>query len=111
MNFRNSKNHRGLIQRTGDNIDFVPVKLSTSGFKDSLCHTCAGKGSCPVVGAALEAVGGVGVQEVTLGTLPNGGRIKPRRFDEDILCLRRDHGVESAHDTGEGDWFLCVRDD
>ena len=43
--------------------------------------------------------------------LADHGGIEPRGFDEDVFRLLRDHGVESAHDSGQRDRFHGVGDD
>src|SRR5256885_12184282 len=45
---------------------------------------------------------------MTLGHAPDGDRIPPCGFNQDIPRLLSDHRVEAAHDTGEGNWFLRV---
>src|SRR5713101_7060753 len=44
-------------------------------------------------------------------TLANCGRIKPCGLDKNVPRLRRDHGVESAHDAGKTDRFHRIGDD
>ena len=38
-------------------------------------------------------------------------RIEPRRLDENVLRLLRDHRVEAAHDSGKSHGPIRVRDD
>jgi hypothetical protein len=59
-------------------------------------------------GAALKAVGGVGVEEMAAGAATDGGGVEPGGLDEDVFGLGGDHGVPSTHDSGEGECLLFV---
>ena len=82
-----------------------------SGGEDELRDEGVGGGGGVEVGAALEAVGGVGVEAVAAGAAADGGGVEPGGFDEDVFGLGGDHGVAAAHDSGEGEGFVFVGDD
>ncbi len=67
-----------------------------------------GDGGGVEVGSALEAVGGVGVEEVAAGAAADRGGIEPGGLDEDVFGLGRDHGVPATHDSGECKGLLFV---
>src|SRR5262249_50429929 len=48
---------------------------------------------------------------MTFGGPAHDRRIKPCGFDQDVLGLLRDHGVEPAHDSRESDGPVGVGDD
>ncbi len=70
-----------------------------------------GDGCGVEVGAALEAVAGVGVEEVAARAAADAGGIEPCGLDEDVLRLGGDHGVPATHDSGEAEGLLFVGDD
>ena len=99
----------------------VAVRAATSGsmtsmsspsiflrLEDELGDEGVGDGGGVEVGSALEAVGGVGVEEVAAGAATDGSGIEPGGLDEDVFGLGGDHGVPAAHDSGEGEGFLFV---
>ena len=61
--------------------------------------------------AALKAMRSVGMQTVPLRHPAHRDRIPPRGFDQDVLRLLRDHGVEAAHHAGQSDWLFRVGND
>ena len=63
------------------------------------------------VGAALEAVRGVGVEAQAARGCADRRRVPPRRFEQDVLRRGRHGGVEAAHDAGERDGALGVGND
>ena len=63
------------------------------------------------VGAALEAMAGVGVQAVAAGGAADGHGLEPCGFDENILGAGGDHRVPAAHDAGEAESFGVIGDD
>ncbi len=63
------------------------------------------------IGPALESVGRVGVKAQPPRGAPDGGRIPPRRFEENVLRGRGHGRVEAAHDAGERDRALGVGHD
>ena len=62
--------------------------MLASGLEDELGDEGVGDGSGVEVGAALEAVGGVGVEAVATGAAADGGLVEPCGFDEDVLWFR-----------------------
>ena len=76
--------------------------------EDELRDEGVGDGGGVEVGAALEAVGGVGVEAVAAGAAADAGGIEPGGFDEDVFGFGGDHGVPAAHDSGEGKGLLLV---
>ena len=79
--------------------------------EDELRDERRGDGRRVEVRAALEAVGGIGVEAVAAAHAADDGGIEPCGFDENVLRLGRDHGVPAAHDAGEAESFLFVGDD
>ena len=63
------------------------------------------------VGAALEAVAGVGVQAVAARGAADGHGLEPCRLNEHVLGVRRDHGVPAAHDAGQAERLGVIGDD
>ena len=55
------------------------------------------------VGAALEAMAGVGVQAVAARGAAHGHGLEPCGFDEHVRGGGRDHRVPAAHDAGEAE--------
>ena len=90
-----------------DDVDECPVSVAAM-LEDDLRDEGVGGGGGVEVGAALEAVGGVGVEAVAAGAAADGGGIEPGGFDENVFGVRRDHGVPAAHDSGEGESFFVV---
>jgi len=78
----------------------IPLAFGAAVLQDDLCDQGVGDGGGVEVCAALEAVGGVGVEAVAAPTAANGGGVEPCGFDEDVFCLGGDHGVPAAHDSG-----------
>src|SRR5215472_4999775 len=93
-----------------DDVDEFAFELA-AGFEDELTDQCVSDGNGVEVGSALEAVTGVGVEEMPPRGAADGGGIKPCSFDEDVLGVRGDHGVPASHDSGERNGFLFVGDD
>ncbi len=54
---------------------------------------------------------GVGVQAVTACCAADCHWLEPRGFDEDVLCVGRDHRVPATHDAGEAERLDVVGDD
>src|SRR5579859_561193 len=67
---------------------------------------CDGRGV--EVGAAFEAMAGVGVQAVAARGAADGHGFKPCGLDEDVLCVRGDHRVPTTHNPGEAEGFNVV---
>ena len=83
-----------------DDVDERAFELAAASCEEVFGYERVGDGRGVEVGAALVAVAGVGVDEVTARSGADGCRRKPRGFDEDVFCFCGDHGVEAAHDTG-----------
>ena len=62
------------------------------------------------IDALLPAVRSLGAQRMALGAPENPDRLEVRRLEEHVRRLLRHLGVEPAHDPGEGDCALGVRD-
>src|SRR5207302_10377305 len=92
----------------GDHIDHAPNELSAAGVEDQFGDTVGRRHSRFEIRATLETMRRVGMNAMTLGHAPDGDRIPPRRFDEDVPCLVRDHRVVSTHHSSEPDWLLRV---
>src|SRR5438552_18072911 len=76
--------------------------------EDEVGDEGVGDGGGVEVGAALEAVGGVGVEAVAAGGAADADGIEPGGFDEDVSGFAGDYGVPAAHDSGEADGFYLV---
>ena len=63
------------------------------------------------VGAALEAMAGIGVQAVAARAGADGGGVEPCGFDEDVFGGLGDARVPAAHYSGECERLLLVGDD
>ena len=100
---------RGDLARVG--VDLRAFELAAGGFENQLGDARAGGGRDADVGAALEAMRGVGVHAVTARGAADGGRIEPGGFDEHVAGFFRDHGIEAAHDAGQRDRLDGVGDD
>src|ERR1700728_2699413 len=66
---------------------------------------------CVEIGAAFEAMAGVGVQAVAAGGATNGHGLEPCGFDQHILRAGRNHRVPAAHDAGKSEGFGVIGDD
>ena len=99
------------LDLAGDSVDALADEFSASGFENQFGHAIAGHRRDAPVGAALEAMRGVGVHAVPLGHAADGRRIEPCRLDQHVLRLLGDHRVEAAHDAGQRDRLLRVGDD
>ncbi len=102
---------RRALQLAGDCIDRLALQLAAGALQNQFGHAIAGQRCNAPIGAALEAMRGVGVHAVTLGHAANRRRIEPRRLDQHVLRLLGDHGVEAAHDARQRDRLLGVGDD
>ena len=102
---------RSLIDLAGDDVDVAADQFSAAGFENQFGHAVGRRHGRLEIRAALETMRGVGVHSVAFRHAANRDRIPPRGFDQDVLRLLRDHGVESAHDAGERDRLLRVGDD
>ncbi len=109
--------HLGAAQRdrrafrgASDCINALALKFAAGALQNQLGYAVAGQRRDAPIGAALEAMRGVGVHAVTLGHGANGCRIEPGRLDEHILRPLSDHGVEAAHHAGERNRFLRIGD-
>ncbi len=92
------------------NVDEIAFDVAAVGEQDA-ADEGRGDGSGVEVGAALEAMAGIGVQAVTARGAANGHGIEPCGFDEDVFGLGGDHGVPAAHHAGEAEGFDVVGDD
>ena len=90
-----------------DDVDEIAFGVAST-LEDELGDEGVGCGGGVEVGSALEAVGGVGVEEVATAAATDGCGVEPGGFDEDVLCFGGDHGVPAAHDSGQGEGFLFV---
>ncbi len=89
----------------------APASVPPQALQDFAADERVGDRRRGKVGAALEAVAGVGMDEVPARRGANAGGVEPRRLDEDVLRLRRDHGVVPAHHAGKRDGLRVVGDD
>ena len=87
-----------------------PSIAATVGEQDA-ADEGRGNGSGVEIGAALEAMAGVGVQAVTARGAADGHGLEPCGFDEDVLRVGRDHRVPPAHDAGEAERLGVIGDD
>ena len=92
-----------------DDVDECAFGVA-SVLEDDVGDEGVGDGGGVEVGAALEAVGGVGVEAVAPRGAADADRIEPCGFDEDVFGFGGDHGVPAAHDSGEAEGFFVVRD-
>ena len=111
VHFRKTQSDGSQVQLPRHCIDRSAVQLAACRFKNERSYSIAGLGGGFEISASFEAMRRIGVQPVAARTLADRRRIEPCGLDEDVLRLLRDHGVESAHDSGERDWLHCVRDD
>jgi len=93
-----------------DEVDEFAFEFATV-LEDELGDEGVGGGGGVEVGAALEAVGGVGVEAVAAGGAADAGGVEPCGFDEDVFGFGGDHGVPAAHDAGECEGLFFVGDD
>ena len=100
----------GGFEARDDDVDEFAFEVSTAGGKNGLAHKGVGNRCGSEVGAPLEAVAGVGVEQMPTRAGADGGRIEPGGFDDDVFCLGGDHGIPSAHDAGEAECFDVVGD-
>ena len=89
-----------------DDVDEGAFGVAAGG-EDELGDEGVGDGGGVEVGSALEAVGGVGVEEWRR-ELRRTRRGEPGGFDEDVFRLGGDHGVVATHDSGEAEGFDFV---
>ena len=99
------------LQLAGDGIDALAVELAAGARKNQFGHAIASQRRDAPIGAALEAMRGVGVHAVALGHAAHRRRIEPRRLDQHVLRLLGDHRVEAAHHARQRDRLLRVGDD
>ncbi len=55
------------------------------------------------VGAALEAVGGVGMEEMAFGAAANSAGVEPGSFHEDVFGVAEMTGIEATDHAGEAE--------
>src|SRR5205085_9732989 len=111
VDFRNPQFDWRLIQSAAYRVDLIPLKACAAGFDDSLCHSCTSQRGCTIISTAFETMRCVSVQSMPLGCLADNRGIKPRRFNQDVLRLLRNHGVEAAHDARKRYRFPGISDD
>ena len=111
MHFRKTQSDGSQVQLPRHCIDRSAVQLAACRFENERSYSIAGFGGGFEISASFEAMGCIGVQPMAARTLSDRRRIEPRGLDQDVLRLLRDHGVESAYDSGECDRLHCVRDD
>ena len=107
----NAKRDRRLIELTRNHVDRVAHRFATAGSQNQFGDAIARRNSRLEVSSALKTMRGIGVQAVASRHLPHGNRVPPRRLDQDIARLLRDHGVESAHGASKTNGLLRVCDD
>ena len=91
-------------------VDEIAFDAAAVGEQDAADDgRCDGRGV--EVGAALEAMAGVGVEAVTACGAADCHWLEPRGFDEDVLGVGRDHGVPATHDAGEAERLDVIGDD
>ena len=93
-----------------DHVDDIADQFAAAGIQNHLRHQIAGENGGFEIGAAFEAVGSVGVNAVATGHLADDSWIPPCRLDHDVASLLGDHGVVSAHDSGEAYGLFGVAD-
>ncbi len=98
----------GRAATSGSMTSMSSPSIFPPACEDELGDEGVGDGGGVEVGAALEAVGGVGVEEVAAGAATDGGGVEPGGLDEDVFGFGGDHGVPAAHDSGEGEGLLFV---
>ncbi len=91
-------------------VDEIAFDSAAVGEQDA-ADDCRSDGSGIEVGAALEAMAGVGVQTVTARGAAYGHGLEPCGFDEDVFGVGRDHRVPAAHDASEAERLDVVGDD
>ncbi len=111
FNFFAVQVQRRALYFAADGVDEIAFDLTARGFKNQLGDTIGCRGRDPVIGATLEAMRGVRMHAETARRATNGRRIEPGRFDEHVFCLLRDHRVEAAHHSGDGDGLCSVGND
>ncbi len=99
------------LVRGQDEVDERAFEAASAGFEDVAADEAVGDGGGGEVGSALEAVAGIGVEEVAAGAGADGGGGEPGGLDEDVAGVGGDHGVVAAHDAGEGEGAGVVGDD
>src|SRR5690348_7544860 len=92
-------------------VDLLPVQRAAGTLQNQFRDTRTGGRSDPDIGAALEAVRGIGVHGVAARGLTDGSWVEPRRLDQHVLRAPGDHRVEATHDAGEGDRLVRIRND
>src|SRR5260370_4873841 len=103
--------HRSQIKLAGDHIDHVADEGAAARSEYKLRNPVRRSDGRFEIGAALESVRSVCVNAVPLRHPAHGGRVPPGGFDQDILRLLGDHGVEAAHRAGQSHRFFCVGND
>ena len=111
LHLRALQRDRRALQLAGDGIDPLAVQFAAGACENQLGHAIASQRRDAPIGAALEAMRGVGVHAVALGHAADRRRVEPRRLDQHVLRLLGDHGVEAAHHAGQRDRLLRVGDD
>ena len=115
MNFAERERNRfavgGACFECGNaHVDEIAFDGAAIG-KENAADERRGDGSGVEVGAALEAMAGIGVQAVAARGAAHGHGLEPRGFDEHIRRGGRDHRVPAAHDAGEAERLCVVGDD
>ena len=108
---RRIKFHRSEIQLARDHVDHVADQRAAAGRENQFGDAVRRRDSRFEIGAALEAMRRIGVNAVPLRHAAHGDRIPPRRLDQDVFRLLRDHRVEAAHHARQPDGLFGVRDD
>src|SRR4051794_39839960 len=111
VHFRKAQSDGSQVQMPRHCIDRSAVQFAACRFKNERSYSITGFGCGLEVSAPFEAMGCVSVQSMAARALADRRWIEPCGFDEDVLCFLRNHGVESAHDSSECDWFYRVSDD
>ncbi len=91
------------ITSTERTKEFAATRLQNQ-FSDAI----AGKNRGLIIRATLKAMRRIRMQPVPPRHLANCHRIPPRRFNQDVARLFRDHGVEAAHGARESDRLLAI---
>src|SRR5207302_10750377 len=101
----------GPRELAANDITFWAGELTARRFEDQLSHPRASQRRSSKIGAALKAMRSVCMHPVATRSAADARRLEPRRLDKNIFRLLRDHGVEAAHHSGQGDSLLGIGDD
>ena len=100
----------GALDFAGNGVGFA-AQLAAGRFQNQLRHARAGQRCGAPIGAALEAMRGVGMHAEPARRLAHARRIEPGRLDQNIFGLPGDHGIEAAHNSSQPDRLAGVGDD